>query len=241
MSSMKFVEKLAALTEGKNKRELSRQAGLRDGAISDYLARMDRVPTVDTGIALARVLGVDLVWLFDESQDLPPRSPGSTLTSDQLVTALFERLKSHVLKMHDLLDEIEKIDWEGIADRAQHVGDQEELPRSVEMALHLYEAIIMARRFGVLALATHTQDELTMAKGVGDFPRDVEVGSNQMCIVKPLDDRLAGIRRRLDTNEKVRALLWAISRSNTVAWVDPDQAMYMLEDALARYNSEAAS
>lgn len=68
---MTFAEKLTRLTEDRHKAKVSRRAGLPSTAIYDYVSKGFR-PRAEPALRLARVLGVSVEWLIDDTQAWPP-------------------------------------------------------------------------------------------------------------------------------------------------------------------------
>jgi transcriptional regulator with XRE-family HTH domain len=65
-----FTDKLRRLVEDRRLTVISRRAGMRPGAISDYLDK-GNIPRADNALRLARALGVGLAWLVDPETDFP--------------------------------------------------------------------------------------------------------------------------------------------------------------------------
>ncbi len=117
---MRFSDKLERLTANVNKAKASLDAGLPPTAISNYLAK-GQVPRADTGVAIARVLGVAADWLFDDAQDWPPPKAepavAASLSDGDLMEEVARRRR---LVMSDLLksiERIEKVDWGAVRKR----------------------------------------------------------------------------------------------------------------------------
>ena len=114
---MTFGEKLAKLTSGRNRADLSRQAGLPPNAISDYVNK-NYLPRLDTARALAAVLNVSIDWLADDAMGWPAPPVGkaaSTLTTEELVAELGTRASGPARAMLAKIIRAEKIDWVSVA------------------------------------------------------------------------------------------------------------------------------
>jgi transcriptional regulator with XRE-family HTH domain len=68
---MTFAEKLNALMHDKRVGITAERIGIHPVTLNDY-RRGKFMPKSETAAKLARVLGVDLTWLLDESQAWPP-------------------------------------------------------------------------------------------------------------------------------------------------------------------------
>jgi hypothetical protein len=68
---MSTQEKLRQLTRMHNKRAVSIEAGLAPNSFRAILTKKQIDISARTAAALARVLGVDLVWLLDDSRGFP--------------------------------------------------------------------------------------------------------------------------------------------------------------------------
>lgn len=118
---MNFAEKLSRATEGKNKQRVGVEAGLPPTAISDYISK-GHLPRADKLLSLARVLGVPLDFLLDDSRDWPPPdSSHDTRASVQdapigdLIAELAKRFRLDLLEAMRRADEAEREDWSVVA------------------------------------------------------------------------------------------------------------------------------
>jgi hypothetical protein len=71
MSPMTIHEKIDRLTKLANRRAVSKAAGLGSSTLGTILRRKAGITTT-TATALARVLGIEVGWLVDDSQGWPP-------------------------------------------------------------------------------------------------------------------------------------------------------------------------
>jgi len=68
---MTFREKLVVLVENMNKSKVSRRAGISPSGISNYIAKTGSIPRADIAARIAKVLGVSVDWMLDDTQGFP--------------------------------------------------------------------------------------------------------------------------------------------------------------------------
>src|SRR5258707_4792390 len=126
-----FAEKLAAVTKGRSRAELSREAKLPTNAISDYINK-GHLPRMDTALAIAKVLGVSLAWLADDSRDFPPvKAAGNEVAlhpDEELMMEVARRYRLEVLCMRSIAQTIRETDWSQVAKRLHGVPMEKDLP-----------------------------------------------------------------------------------------------------------------
>lgn len=152
---MKFSEKLAHLTAERNKTQLSKEAGLRDSAVSELIAK-NAVPRSDTALALARALNVPLDWLVDDEAGFPAPTPGATRSDvrdfhdHDLLLELGRRWALDLQYLSTLHQDIRNRDLRAVAQRAfalpldQRDAQVEELLSSYK----LFHAMLIQAQFG---------------------------------------------------------------------------------------------
>jgi transcriptional regulator with XRE-family HTH domain len=149
---MKFTEKLAKLTEGKNKQKLGEDAGLPQTAISNYISK-GNVPRVDSALALARALNVPLEWLVDDEQDWPPPSGDTnslTIASDDdLMREVCRRFRMEALRVVDGLDQAKETNWKELAEtlRKSTYPLPPSIARLARVPASLHAALLELHRF----------------------------------------------------------------------------------------------
>ncbi len=129
---MNFNEKLQRLVseQSLNKSKASRDAGLPESTISSYLAKPESLPRVDIALKIARVLGVPLDWMADDSQDFPPPSDSrsiGTVPDDVLMQEACRRLANQAKRVAFDLDRVKKENWTRVADELLAIPATEEL------------------------------------------------------------------------------------------------------------------
>lgn len=129
---MTFGEKLAALTKGRSKAELSREAGLPPNAISDYINKA-YLPRVDTALALAKVLEVSVDWLADDEKDFPPMKSAATaeaalLSDEEIMVEAARRYRLEVLRVRSIVHAIRDTDWSDVAKQLYEIPMDRQLP-----------------------------------------------------------------------------------------------------------------
>jgi hypothetical protein len=67
---MSYQQKLKRLMKTSNVAAISREAGLTPRTV--WRSLCGSIPSVQTTVCLARVLGVDVGWLVDDTRDWPP-------------------------------------------------------------------------------------------------------------------------------------------------------------------------
>lgn len=85
---MNWTDKFEALQGRRTYAELERKGGITEGTLSNKV-REGTIPLANAAIKIARALDVDVEWLFDDEQGLPPirhpRDPGEeTITRREL-------------------------------------------------------------------------------------------------------------------------------------------------------------
>lgn len=81
--------KLARDRSGLTQEQLGKELGVSDGAISSYELG-DTLPSIKNAIALAKIFGVSLDWLFTGAEmgnNEPPNDPGMTEEEIKLLIA----------------------------------------------------------------------------------------------------------------------------------------------------------
>ena len=78
---MTIHEKLDRLTSLSNRSAISRAAGFHHGMLASTL-KQKRMPSAPSIVALAKVLGVDAGWLFDDVKGWPPVRVDINATED---------------------------------------------------------------------------------------------------------------------------------------------------------------
>lgn len=68
---MTFHEKLKRMMVSRNRRAVSRMLGMSNNYLNGLLYEQ-KMPAADTAQKLARILAVDIDWLFDDRQNWPP-------------------------------------------------------------------------------------------------------------------------------------------------------------------------
>ena len=167
---MKFAEKLAQLTDGKNKQRIGRDAGLPPTAISDYIAK-NHIPRADTALKLARALKVPLEWLVDEAQEGPPpsasnSSPESILPNipfGPLIRELARRYRLDALDVRQKLHDARKVDWSKV------FADVQALPADAPISRELTRHLKLAEEVTIGVLTTTTRYDIRLA---ADFLHD---------------------------------------------------------------------
>ncbi|MGE5610755.1 MAG: helix-turn-helix domain-containing protein [Bacillota bacterium] len=126
---MTIIEKLRRLTEGKRKADISRQAGLKPTALSDYINK-GYLPRYDIALKIARALAVPVEWFIDDAEDWPPPVLDeyniALLSDHELLKEFCRRFRLVALRVYDDLNRAAKIDWFSIAKAllSHPVGDQ---------------------------------------------------------------------------------------------------------------------
>lgn len=137
---MKFGEKLDKLAGERSRAELSRQAGLPQNAISDYVNK-GYIPRLDTAAALAKVLGASLDWLADDSQGWPPPKLGAAtpaqLSHDELMTEVARRYRQNVLHIRSVVEGLKDVRWDALAESCFSVPPGDALPPETMKTLNL--------------------------------------------------------------------------------------------------------
>jgi transcriptional regulator with XRE-family HTH domain len=187
LTRMTFAEKLATLTEGRNKQDLSERAGLPQTAISDYIAK-GNTPRADKALAIARVLNVTLDWLVDDAAAMPPvstpRLSAAALTDGELMEEVATR-RRHTLK--DLAGEIGhfgKVNWGDIRMRLNEARPKPSDPLSPDILADVRRAalipalLVRAEQFDVSRMdpdeTARVLDRLLAAASNLDFPAVVQ-------------------------------------------------------------------
>lgn len=139
-----FTEKLTRLTEGKNKAEIARRAGLKATTISDYVAK-GYTPRADIALKMAKALNVDAAWLIDDERNEwpPPTASAPTvanLSDDELMAEVARRYRSKALEAAAELDAAEKIDVADLANRVLAIPVGEPLPPNLQREVESLES-----------------------------------------------------------------------------------------------------
>jgi transcriptional regulator with XRE-family HTH domain len=139
---MRFGEKLAALTDGKNKSQIARDAGLTPTAISDYLQK-GYLPRADNALALARALGVSVEWLIDDSQGLPAKAAEapslSSVPHSDLMRELCRRMRLEAVEAWNVLNQIERMEWLATAEQLLATPFDKPVPAATAAAARLVD------------------------------------------------------------------------------------------------------
>lgn len=112
---------------------------MQRGALNNYIHR-DSSPLADSALRLARVMGVPLDWLVDDSQNWPPPSPRgggglSAATDRELMMELATRHRRVVLDYIAAQETADAIDWRRAADEVEQLGPDDPLPEMSRRAL----------------------------------------------------------------------------------------------------------
>lgn len=114
--SMRFIEKIdewlnrSGWTQG----ALERQAALPENRISKW--RDVGEPTISQGLRIAKVLGIPLDYLADDTQDEPP--PSTELSQDeQLALSFYQEMKRHEGSATVVLKVLARMASEGVVAR----------------------------------------------------------------------------------------------------------------------------
>lgn len=79
MLSMKFADKLNALLDARRwpQQRLREFVSDKPGAatVHNWCSGKGPLPRADQALDIAKALNVDLAWLVDDSQDMPPKEP----------------------------------------------------------------------------------------------------------------------------------------------------------------------
>ena len=112
--SVTFTQKLAKLTNGKNKAAIARAADLQPTLVNAYVNK-GYMPGADIALRLARVLAVPVEWLIDDAADWPPPEPLEDWSTARLAAELGKRLRPHGNAMLGRIGQCERADWVKIA------------------------------------------------------------------------------------------------------------------------------
>jgi transcriptional regulator with XRE-family HTH domain len=147
---VKFAQKLENLTEGMNKSQLARDAGLKSTAISNYINQPDTIPRADIAVRIARVLKVPVEWLVDESQDFPLLPPGGDLaafSTSELMDEVAKRYLDVALQCRDTVQELYGTDWLGVATQLCKMPLEDDLPEDMVRLIDSYISIVELNEF----------------------------------------------------------------------------------------------
>jgi len=137
---MTFQEKLRRLAPTINKSRAARAVGLKENAISTYMAR-GSLPRVDIALKIAMALGVPLDWLADDRQDFPPPQADKSSVRDfgdaDLVHDLARRYRGAQLDFLNEADRVKQFDWQRAADAAEAMQQNDSTPELVRQAMFL--------------------------------------------------------------------------------------------------------
>lgn len=210
---MTFGEKLGKLTEGRNRAELSRKAGLPPNAISDYINKA-YLPRVDTARAIANVTGVSLDYLADDEQDWPPpatsKADASTASDAELMLEVCRRFRRAAVNLHSALEAAERFDWISVALSFLST------PSGAEISEGLLPSLEAA---GMLEMMEFEIDSFD--------PSSVATGLHNQLPGRALDAEELTAERLLERLKEVRnrpgfAHTWHFFNLSRIAQIDPD-------------------
>lgn len=175
---VKFSEKLAKLTEERDKRKLSLEAGLPPTAVSNYISKAN-IPRSDTALKLARILNVPVEWFIDDSDDRwPAPSPQKTalgvIPDLELMGEVCRRYWLALKRWEATIVAAEHMDWDqamkltehGLVDRPLTVG----VLRLFQMVDDLRQVVMFSGlQFNIDAMLRNTWQQYT--DDAADFER----------------------------------------------------------------------
>jgi transcriptional regulator with XRE-family HTH domain len=139
---VEFQRKIRKLTEGLNRAEIARRAGVKPTVLNNYINRGSE-PMAKAAWRLAVALDVPADWLLDDEADFPPpaRAAAAGATTEQLAAELGRRLGGVGAVMLAKLYRAEKIDWLAAARELLDASPDKPLPSRLRDAIELPGAI----------------------------------------------------------------------------------------------------
>jgi transcriptional regulator with XRE-family HTH domain len=143
---MKFSEKLAKLTEGRNRSDLARAVRLPPSILSNYINR-GSTPRADIALSVAKALDVPLQWLVDDEQSWPaPPSPAAAMSTAQLAEELSRRSAGIVDAIWEKLRAARGADWVELTLTALALDPSKPIPKALQKQLEIPSQLNALRR-----------------------------------------------------------------------------------------------
>ncbi|MGA2443341.1 MAG: helix-turn-helix transcriptional regulator [Tepidisphaeraceae bacterium] len=144
---MTFQEKLRRLAPTVNKSRAARAVGLKENAISTYMAK-GSLPRIDIALKIATALNVPLDWLADDRRDWPPPMPVigavENIQDGFLMREVCRRLRLASMDVKELIDKAERIDWREVARQLLNQPVDSPFPQSIAPEIELARSLLFA-------------------------------------------------------------------------------------------------
>jgi transcriptional regulator with XRE-family HTH domain len=134
--AVKLAEKLSRLTEGKNRAQGARDAGIRPTVLNNYINRGSE-PMGRAALGLADALDVPIGWLLNDGADWPPPASGraandpTAFTDDELMLEVCRRYRLIAVRLDAELKRAAAVDWFEIGKALLAHAPGEEIPEEL--------------------------------------------------------------------------------------------------------------